>query len=816
MADVATQELLGEQIDVDNVVSALGSLVSENQQNDTLPIEETGQDTTALNEEVIETDQNIIVEDDNVAVSLDTAPDEQLDIKPVELQETAPVEDALVETAPVETAPVAVAPVKQELEPESKIIVFEGHKFKVSKGFTNEEITQLIQEFEKTPRYAAKRAQTDPAFARTIDSESGVPAIVNAAVGPSGDLSKEDRLATLKNYYPDATYYGEDNFIFTDVDTKKLTLYNPPGFEMGDVVEYGKVITEVAAGGLGLTFGTLSSLATGPAAPVTAYTMGMLGLGVGTEIGARLFETSMGLFSGRVRSPKTVVEEFTETGARISLAVAGQKAGELIAVGGKRALTGGRQAAADLIAKFEYLGIEPVGAAIGREGMLSRMAAGFEQMAAAGPIMQKQAEKVIVQLDDALQRVASKMGTIRTPNEAGVALKQSVIAAEKRAKDTFSEEYTKIFDEIGEGSLIEQLSSVDKALQPYLKQIAELPAEAQPAGNVLTLVKKWSSLSKFAEAGNMPFGELVKLRTQLRLIKSKSSQSGTEGDYDGLVRNIYDAITDDLANAANSVRPDLGGKLAKLNQKRFDFADTAQKTIDKIKSFDADNAAFEFIMTSAKGSGASGIKTLQRLRENFTPEEWGDVAASTLYNLGRENVGAQVGQVAEFSVATFMKRIAEIKKAGPESMEALFGGTQSAEVAGDLLKLVDVVGALKEVKRVANVSNTAGALNQMVFWGSLVKAGESMLRGNMGEAATIVGGTIIAPTVAAKLMTTPGFVKWLSTPANEIEKNISGHIGRLVALADAEPEIREEIRQYYKAIRSYTGYNEPAQQGTEQ
>lgn len=149
-------------------------------------------------------------------------------------------------------------------------------------------------------------------------------------------------------------------------------------------------------------------------------------------------------------------------------------------------------------------------------------------------------------------------------------------------------------------------------------------------------------------------------------------------------------------------------------------------------------------------------------------------------------------------------------------MEALFGGTQSAEVAGDLLKLVDVVGALKEVKRVANVSNTAGALNQMVFWGSLVKAGESMLRGNMGEAATIVGGTIIAPTVAAKLMTTPGFVKWLSTPANEIEKNISGHIGRLVALADAEPEIREEIRQYYKAIRSYTGYNEPAQQGTEQ
>ena len=63
-------------------------------------------------------------------------------------------------------------------------------------------------------------------------------------------------------------------------------------------------------------------------------------------------------------------------------------------------------------------------------------------------------------------------------------------------------------------------------------------------------------------------------------------------------------------------------------------------------------------------------------------------------------------------------------------------------------------------------------------------------------------------------MTNSAVVKWLSTPATEISKDVVGHMGRLAALAVSEPEIQEEIRQYYKAIRSYTGYNEENNQGT--
>jgi hypothetical protein len=65
-------------------------------------------------------------------------------------------------------------------------------------------------------------------------------------------------------------------------------------------------------------------------------------------------------------------------------------------------------------------------------------------------------------------------------------------------------------------------------------------------------------------------------------------------------------------------------------------------------------------------------------------------------------------------------------------------------------------------------------------------------------------------------MTNPAFIKWLATPATEISKDVTAHMGRLAALSVSEPEIQEELRQYYSAIRSYTGYSEPANEGTAQ
>jgi len=787
MAEPQTLDLLGGQIDVDQVAGALSAIIPQ-QQAEALPAAEAE------------------------PVQMASA---EMPVEPASIEPAVAEEPAAVEPAPVEPEPVAPTAV-----PQVKIFEYEGQRFKLPADVTQEELDQIIAKYESTPAYAAKKAQTDKSWERgNIDSESGAPISVSMVVGPSGELSDDERLKTLRNYYPDAVPYGEDNFIFIDPDSGKFTLYNAPGLDFRDVSEYTKTGVEIVTGSLGAAAGFVSGVFTGPGAVVTAPTGAVIGAGIGTEVGARLFDVSMGVFAGRERAPKPLIEEFTETGVRVGLASTGQAAGPVIAEAGKRALTGVsptvRNAASRLIEKFESLGIEPVSAAIGRKGMLGRMGAGFEQMATAGPILQKQAERVVVQLDSALQNISSRMGQIRTVNEAGAALKKSVDAAEKRIRDGFSKKYDEVFDEIGADTVVTEMTSVNAALRPVLRQLAELPADAQPTGQLLALVKKYDALSKFAETGNMTFQQLRDLRTQLRLIRSKKI-SGTQGDYDRMVDDIYKGITDDLAIAANSVNPKLGAKLKAIDTERAIFADTAQKTFDKIRSYDADNQAFDYLLTSAKGMGKEGVKALQRLRENFTPEEWGDVAGSALYNLGRERAGAQVGEAAEFSVPTFMTRLSEIKKNGPEAFEALFGGTQFAGVSEDLMKLVDVVGALKEVKRYTAFSNSPGAINQMIFWQALSSAGTGMVAGDVLGATMAIGGTVLAPAGAAKVMTNPTFIKWLSTPASQISKDVSAHVARLVAIGQAEPEIQEELRQYYKAIRSYTGYTEPVNEGTAQ
>ncbi len=62
-------------------------------------------------------------------------------------------------------------------------------------------------------------------------------------------------------------------------------------------------------------------------------------------------------------------------------------------------------------------------------------------------------------------------------------------------------------------------------------------------------------------------------------------------------------------------------------------------------------------------------------------------------------------------------------------------------------------------------------------------------------------GAIVAPRLAAKLITSPAFVKWLTTPITS-STGISAHIGRLAGIAVAEPELREAIEQYTAALRS--------------
>jgi hypothetical protein len=61
---------------------------------------------------------------------------------------------------------------------------------------------------------------------KQIEMTTGAPLGVRAAVGSATTM--QDKLATLKQYFPDAQPYDKENFIYTDPKTgQKFDLTNP-------------------------------------------------------------------------------------------------------------------------------------------------------------------------------------------------------------------------------------------------------------------------------------------------------------------------------------------------------------------------------------------------------------------------------------------------------------------------------------------------------------------------------------------------------------------------------------------------------------
>jgi len=697
----------------------------------------------------------------------------------------------------VPSSPEVFEPTLQQ--PLRRKVRFGGKVFGFAPDADDNSIKTFFEGFKKTDEFKA-----------LIDRESGAPVGIRNIVGRHEDAATQ--LKQLQRYYPDAQPYDEDNYLFTDGATGKITLYNPKGMDFGDVAEYGREITEgvFSAGGAAAGFlgGGAVGLPTGPGAIATSVAGGVLGAGVGAEAGARLYDLSMDFFGGVPREQGGITDVFLESAVRTGTAAVGEAAGPVIAGGAKKLLGGGTARAKELADKFMRLKIDPVASTITEGTGVGRLQAALEQAASSANDIYKQADTVMTQVGEAANKIASKFGVAREKTAAGAMVKETVEAARSRASTEFSRRYDAAFDAIDELSPVGALDEVNDVLDRHLWDLKNLPKEAAPKGQMKELIEKYEAISKMADNGELDFGQLRRFRTQLLEVQRKTSMN-TAGDLDSLIDDLAGAMTDDMSKAASSLNPDAAADLALLDKDYAKYASGAKKTFQKIRDMDADTAAFEYILTSARSKGKEGVNALLRLKEHFTADEWGDVSASVLADLGRQTPGAQTGEVAEFSANTFMTRIAKIKEAGPEAWNTLFTGRHT-DLGRELSDLIDVAGRLKDVEQVRNRSQTAGALFNLMTFQALGVGMTGMA--TSGEATGLAGavGAVVAPKMAAKLLTSPGFVNWLAEPVTT--SRISSHIGRLLAIGAAEPHIQEELQQFASALRPVVGYDAGTQE----
>ena len=179
---------------------------------------------------------------------------------------------------------------------------------------------------------------------------------------------------------------------------------------------------------------------------------------------------------------------------------------------------------------------------------------------------------------------------------------------------------------------------------------------------------------------------------------------------------------------------------------------------------------------------------------------------AVLNRLGRANPGQQGASGAleganDFSVSTFLKNWSALDRA---AKRALFGGTRYSSLRPRLDRLVRLSSAVKNADRLANTSNTGRVIVGFLglTGGAGVTAFTNLNPVDMAVTGLQTFGALYAGSkITAKLITNPGFVNWLArAPRNFTEASVSRWAARLANVAEAEPEIRDEIQSLQFAL----------------
>ena len=114
---------------------------------------------------------------------------------------------------------------------------------------------------------ALAKVRNSSDFDKIIDRTTGASTFVRTLAPPS--KSFEDRLATIRKHYPDAVKHGEDNFLFTNPETGKPTLFDETrggilGIQSaGDITQYGREAVKIGGGLIGLGSSVAGAIPTG-------------------------------------------------------------------------------------------------------------------------------------------------------------------------------------------------------------------------------------------------------------------------------------------------------------------------------------------------------------------------------------------------------------------------------------------------------------------------------------------------------------------------------------------------------------------------
>jgi len=616
-----------------------------------------------------------------------------------------------------------------------------------------------------------------------IDFESGAPLSERTLVGNAPNT--ESKLKTLLKLHPDATPYQENdgsiNYLFTNPETGKKTVFNPDGMDLGDAAEYGRAATQMISG---YATGALSS-PTGPFA---------IPIGIGASlISGQLYDQALKFFGQedtRTTTQKAIdagVEGLTEA----AFMGAGAGLGKILKGGTRKVLTKNTEFADNTLKAFDELGIpiEGAGGAITGSRPLSGLSDVSSNLPLSSSMMRKSLEKTIDGLDLSFQRTTRNVGKIFPNKEAAG---REIAKGFNGFIDKTSAKASKLYEEIPiKNNSVVEASSFKKALEAPLKEFAEGSAiSASEIGETLVNsdFKKWiGALSK--SEGKLTWGQIKQLRSSIgdKLDNSFVDTSATKKT----LSKLYASLSDDMEKHA--IINNAFNKYSRANQ-FYAAKSKRQAMMNKIASSDEVEDAFGLLFSKAK----NGTTKIRAARKSIPTDIWKDIVATKLRDMGQAT-GAEVGRDGfQFSIKNFTKNWGNLSG---EAKKELFTGI-SDPVRKELDNLLVVQRSIKDANSMQNFSNTANSnfLGNMIMGGVF---GQTVYTNpTIGGFAQAAAKLALPPAVTKVFLTNPKFIRFLATgakiePANF--KGIAAHLSRLPSVLNrGEESAGKQFIEYIK------------------
>jgi hypothetical protein len=657
--------------------------------------------------------------------------------------------------------------------------------------FTREQLEAMLPRYEQAGDLDAANKIRYALGMPRIDENRG--ATMGARMAESASRGEGAPLDAVRNFYPEARPFGQDNYLINNGQA----LFNPPGFDMGDLSMAPRIGAEAAGGLLGGFLGLPGGI---PGA--------MVGAAAGATTAGTLYDAGMRAFGGAENT-----ENPGETIGRMALEAAyGSMSGPLepgmspVAAGVDDMVTRLTEPRRGAIEAMNAGGVMPTAGQRGN-GVAQRIEGALESSTFGGPIMDQQRQAAVDLFGETIEGMTPMAGTRET---AGDRVTSGLRDSTENMRGQVSQAYGAFDDALfaaGEGmtsripmnNLMQASKEFDNLVardQGFARMVYQDPDLSAAISSMKGMIA--NAERNLEEGTNLPEEPTYQVIKDLRsIIGRKIDDAFYQGGEKNGLKRLYSILSDDLGEGVEMLAGEAGvqarSRADSLNAQMMNRLERLSPIFRNVND-PGDPENMTRVYTALESSMMNNPELFAEARREMGEEAFNQFRQTWLNRAARATPGAQDETGEVFSPNRFLTAITKLRQQSPESYEVLtYGLDEGIGVAREMAAM------LRESERFINRSRTGNTMgfNMDLTGGGLAGTlGMAAGRDPMTSAAIGMGVALSRPVsqyLLAKAFTSPSLNRALAKVGRQGRQFDARTLSRALVVAGADPDEVEEI-----------------------